>query len=161
MKRQHGFTMVELMIVIEIIIILTALAYPQLRRALINAREGSAVGSVKMIVTGQSGFKEAGFADADANGEGDYATFPQLVNPDGSGTTAPFVDQDLGSGIKSGYIFTISVTAGSAGTPPSYTVTAVPTIPGTSAYKMFYADESGIIRVSSDGSPVGPSSPPI
>ncbi len=159
MKRTHGFTMVELMIVMEIIMLLTALAYPQLRRALINAREGNAVGSMKMIVTAQAGFKEAGFVDLDGNGEGDYGTLPQLSDPDGAGATQGFIDTVLATGVKTGYIFTIAVTPGTATNPPSYTVTGIPTIPGSTAYKMYYADDTGIIRFTGDGTPVGPTSP--
>jgi len=161
MKRKHGFTMVELMIVMEIIIILVAIAYPQLRRAIISAREGNAVGSMKILVTAQAGYKEAGFTDFDANGEGDYGTLAQLVDPDGAGATQGFIDQQLATGLKSGYIFTIAVSAGAGTTPPTYTITGIPTVPGTTAYKMYYADETGIIRVSSDGNPVGPTSPEL
>ncbi len=161
MKRSHGFTMVEMMIVMEIIIILTAIAYPQLRRAMISAREGSAVGSMKILVTAQAGYKEAAFADVDGNGEGDYGSLVQLADPDGSGTSQGFIDQQLATGVKSGYIFTIAVTNGAGGTPPSYTITGIPTIPGQSAYKMYYADDTGVIRVSADGNPVGPTSTPL
>jgi type IV pilus assembly protein PilA len=159
MNRKLGFTMVELMIVMEIIIIMLAIAYPQLRRALINAREGSAVGSMKALVGAQAGYKEAGFSDFDGNGEGDYGTLVQLADPDGGGATQGFIDTQLATGIKSGYIFTIAISVGSGTTPPSYTITGIPTIPGTSAYKMYYADETGVIRVSADGNPVGPGSP--
>lgn len=161
MKRSHGFTLVELMIVMEIIVLLTAIAYPQVRRSLISAREGNAVGSMKMLVSAQSGFKEAGFVDLDINGEGDFGTLAQLSNPDGAGATQGFIDEQLATGIRSGYIFTVAVTAGSNTTPPSYAITGIPTVPGVSAYKMFFADESGIIRVTADGTPVGPTSPPL
>ena len=161
MKRKHGFTMVELMIVMEIIIIMVAIAYPQLRRSLISAREGNAVGSMKALVGAQAGYKEAGFSDFDGNGEGDYGTLGQLLDPSGGGTSQGFIDNQLATGLKQGYIFTIAVTAGSGTTPPSYTITGIPTIPGTTAYKMYYADETGLIRVSSDGSPVGPTSPEL
>jgi prepilin-type N-terminal cleavage/methylation domain-containing protein len=161
MKRSHGFTMVEMMIVMEIIVLLMAIAYPQLRRSLISAREGNAVGSMKLLVGAQVGFKEAGFVDFDSNGEGDFGTLAQLFDPDGAGATQGFIDEQLATGIKSGYIFTIAITAGSSTTPPSYAITGIPTVPGVSAYKMFFADESGIIRVTADGTPVGPASPSL
>lgn len=161
MKRSYGFTLVELMIVMEIIMLIVAISYPSIRRNIMNAREGSAVASMRLLVTAEAQFKEAAFADLDGNGEGDFGSLVQLGNPDGAGLSQGFIDRQLATGIKEGYIFTVAVTAGAGKTVPSYAVTGIPTVPGRSAYKMFYADESGIIRVTSDGTAVGPGSPPL
>lgn len=161
MNAKRGFTMVELMVVMEIILLMAALAIPQLQRAIMSAREGSAVGSLKAIASGQAGFKEAAFRDDDGNGEGDYGTLAQLANPDGAGNSAPFIDTDLATGIKSRYIFTVTVTPGGPGGPPGYVCTAIPSVPGRTAYKMYYLDETGTIRFTADGTAPGPDSQPL
>lgn len=160
-KGKSGFTVVELLIVIEIIFIIVVLAYPQLRRSFMSANEASAVGSIRSIVVGQASFKTAGFIDIDGNGEGDYGTLSQLGKPDASGTTPPFVDTYLAAGQKSGYTFTVTVTTGAGDTPPSYICTALPSKPGKSGYKMYYVDDTNVIRVTSDGTFPGPGAPPL
>ena len=161
MKQQRGFTLVELMVVMEVIMILVILAYPTLRRSFMTANESSAAGSIRMIATGQASFKGATFRDDDSNGEGDYANLAQLHNPDGAGFTPPFIDETLATGTKSGYVFTIAVTAGSGTTAPAYTCIATPEDPGSTGYKMYYVDETGVIRVTVDGNAPGPGSHPM
>ena len=91
MRRNSGFTIVELLIVLEIIMIVVALAYPQIQRAFISANEGGAVGSLRIVAIGQASYKTAGFTDVDGNGEGDYGSLQQLGNPDASGATPPLL----------------------------------------------------------------------
>lgn len=161
MKRKDGFTMIELILVIEIIVILLLLAWPQLRRSYMSARENSAVGSMRTISTGQTTYKTACFRDDDGNGDGDYGTLAQLENPDGAGATPALIDSTLATGFKSGYVFTITVNPGGGGVPPSYSCTAIPLKPGETGYKMFYVDETGLIRCTTDGTAVGPTSTPL
>jgi hypothetical protein len=149
------------MIVLEIIMIMAVIGVPQLLRAMMSAREGSAAGSMKQIVNAQAGFKEARFSDQDNNGEGDYGSLAQLADPDGNGTTPGFIDPDLSSGIKSGYVFTVTVVPGNGTTPPSFTCLGIPVRPGQSAYKMYFVDDSGILRATNNGNQPGPTSPPI
>jgi type IV pilus assembly protein PilA len=161
MKHQRGFTLVELLVVMEVIMILVILAYPSLRRSFITANESSAAGSIRMIATGQASYKGATFRDDDSNGEGDYAELAQLHNPDGSGVTPPFIDENLATAVKSGYVFTIAVTSGSGTTAPSYTCVATPVAPASTGYKMYFVDETGVIRFTGDGTMVGPASRPL
>lgn len=161
MKRNSGFTMVELLIVIEIIVIVAALAVPRIMRATMSANEASAVGSLRSIAVGQSSFKTAGFVDQDGDGEGDYGSLAQLGNPDSMGNTPPFVDQYIAAGSKSGYRFSIIVRPGGPDVSPGYFCFAIPEKPGGTGYKIYFLDETNVIRVTTDGTLAGPTSPPL
>ncbi len=161
MKRRGGFTLIELMIVIAIIAIIAAIAIPNLLRSRMSANEASASGAMRTISTAEVAFQTAAFVDSNADGMGDYGSLAQLGNPDGSGALPAFVDAVLINGYKQGYAFTVNVTLGNGTTPPSYTCTAVPTAPGQTGWRQYYVDDTGVIRFTSDGTGVSPSSPPL
>jgi len=116
---------------------------------------------MRTISTGQTAFQTAAFVDTDGDGVGDYGTLAQLADPDGAGSTPPFVDSVLGAGLKHGYVFTVAVTNGSATTMPAYTCTATPAASGQTGYRQYFVDESGVIRFTSDGTAVTASSAPL
>jgi type II secretory pathway pseudopilin PulG len=149
------------MIVVAIIAVIAAIAIPNLLRSRVSANEAGAAGATRTISTAQVGYQIAGFTDADSDGVGDYGTLAQLANPDGSGATPPYVDEVLGMGLKSGYSFRVIVTLGSATTVPSYICLATPVSPGSSGLRMYYVDESGLIRYTADGSVPNATSPPL
>ena len=161
MKKNTGFTLIELMIVVAIIAIIAAIAIPNLLRSRMSANEASAAGGMRTVSTGEVMFQTAGFLDADSDGVGDYGSLAQLGNPDGSGATPPFIDSVLASGSKQGYTFTVTVTAGSATAPPAYTCIAAPAAAGRTGYRQFFVDESGVIRFTADGTAPSLSSTPL
>jgi len=161
MKKNSGFTLIELMIVVAIIAIIAAIAIPNLLRSRMSANEAGAAGAMRTISTGEVAFQTAGFVDSDGDGVGDYGSLAQLADPDGAGATPPFIDSVLGGGAKHGYNFTVAVTLGSATTQPAYTCTAVPAAAGRTGYRQYFVDESGVIRYTADGSAVGATSPPL
>jgi type IV pilus assembly protein PilA len=146
MRKQKGFSLIELLIVVAIILIIAAIAIPNLLRARMAANESSAVASVRTINTGMvtynSTYPTVGFA----------ATLTALggVAPcTPSSTTACLIDSVLAAGTKSGYNFA----ATGAGGPPAatYYATAVPITLNQTGIRSFCAFEDAVVRVDPTG----------
>ncbi len=161
MQNKNGFTLVELLVVISIIVIIAAIAIPNFMRSRMSANEASALASSRQIATAQTAFKASNLFDSNADGEGDYGTLGQLADPDGAGQTHPYIDEVLGAGTKGGYVFNIIITLGDVINTPSYTCLATPVNPGQTGQRQYFVDDSGLLRTTLDGTPAGPNSPVI
>jgi prepilin-type N-terminal cleavage/methylation domain-containing protein len=144
-----GFSLVELMVVVMIVLVITAIAVPSLLHARMKANEAAAVSSMRTIQTAQTLYSvlypEVGYS-------------PKLawLGPNGSDCekTGPhnsclIHDEALASGIKSGYVFEIS---GDGKTPSAdYTLTANPISSGMSGRCEFSSGQAGEIGIVTQG----------
>jgi len=158
MKRDsQGFSLIELLIVVAIILVIAAIAIPSLLRSRIAANQASAVQSLRMITTAETTYASTfnlGFSPALSN-----------LGPPTSGgatsTAAGLLDSLLASGIKSGYSFIYSSGPSDvSGKINSYQVTSTP-VSSAAGTIYYYTDDSQVIRqngtatAGSTDSPIG------
>jgi type IV pilus assembly protein PilA len=147
-QSQKGFSLIELLIVVTIILIIAAIAIPNLMRSKMTANEAAAVVALQTLNTSAMMYSTT------------YGGFPHAISdmgPGGGGSNptssaADLIDSVLSSGVKSGYKFTYSVVAADpSGKVVSYTIAAGPVAPGTTGQRFFFTDQSGTIRASASG----------
>ncbi len=142
MINSKGFSLLELLIVAAVVSVVASLAVPNFVRSQTATNEGSAINSVRVLSTGQVTY-------AITLGAGYYATLAELAS-------AGIIDDALGSGLKHEYVFTVN-----PGGNEGFTITAMPSVHGITGDRAFYADESLVIRYTTDGTLPNSNSPPV
>jgi len=144
MRRAKGFSLIELLIVVAIILIIAAVAVPNYLRSRMLANESSAVGALRTLNTAQitysSAYPTIGYATTLGALAGTNCTPPTSAG-------ACLIDTVLASGTKSGYVFQITGTSGS--TPTStYQYIATPVLPNFSGTRYFCTFGDAVVRFS-------------
>lgn len=158
-KDSRGFSLIELLIVVAIILIIAAIAIPNLLRSKIAANQASCVGSLRTLNTAEvtySSTYDTGYSSTLLD------LGPPAAGAQPTATSAGLIDSVLAAGTKSGY--TLTYTAGAAdgaGHIDTYGITGNPVSVGSTGQNYYYTDDSNVIRfntaqqASSSDSPIG------
>ena len=147
MRNRNGFSLIELLLVVTVILIISAIAVPNFLRSRQRANEASAVASIRVINTAAVTYS---------------MTYPDLgypalmttlggANPcTASSTQACLLDDLLAQGVKNGYSF---AWAGDGAIPSvTYAITGTPQVLGSTGQRMFCTDQTGVIHYDPSGS---------
>ncbi|MCU1295146.1 MAG: putative pilin, type [Bryobacterales bacterium] len=150
-SSQRGFSLIELLIVIAIILIILSIALPQMGKARMHSQEMAAIAEVRTINQAEIQYQSQ---------FGQYATSLTQLGPAPSGaaegpSNAGLIPGNLAGGTASGYNFTIATI------PTGYAVTAVPKTFGSTGRRTFYSDQSGTIHENWGQDPATAQSPEI
>ncbi len=159
-RDSKGFSLIELLIVVAVILIIAAIAIPNFIKSRMRANEAGAVQSARNIVTAEVVYSSTygiGYA-ASLAALGPTPGNPLLVDANHAG----LIDDVLAGGLKSGYKFTYTPGLPDAtGHINTYTVVARPPEYGKTGTNSYFTDETGVIRQTSEDRPATATDPPL
>jgi prepilin-type N-terminal cleavage/methylation domain-containing protein len=149
MKAGRGFSLIELLIVVAIILTISAIAIPRLIQSRIAANEAAAVSSIRTLTTAEHAYAQT-YPDI-----GFTCSVAELGPPGGGGSPNPsaagIVDAVVASGVKQGYTLSLSNCGAGGGIRYTFSAAAVPVSRGSTGMRAFCSDASGIIWYAHDG----------
>jgi type IV pilus assembly protein PilA len=140
-QKQKGFSLIELLIVVAIILIIAAIAIPNLMRARMAANESSAAGSIRSINTGEVSYAAA----YPTTGYTALASLGGVTPCTPSPTTGCFLDDVLAGGAKEGFTFTATGGTPVNGMNTTYTSLGYPFALNETGTRSFCSDQTGVI----------------
>ena len=139
-NKEKGFSLIELLIVVAIILIIAAIATPNLLRSKMASNEAAAVSALRTINT-----SSVAYSTSYGQYPGTLGSLGPMSGTSPTSTTADLIDSVLAAGTKSGYVITYAG-ATSSGVVGSYTIVAKAVTQGVSGQRSFFTDASGVIR---------------
>jgi type IV pilus assembly protein PilA len=134
-RSRRGFSLIELLIVVAIILILAAIAAPKLNQNRMHTQETAAIRQIQTVHTAQTQYYSQ---------FGRYAATMAELGPPASGNAGPsaadLIPKDLAEGKKTGFTFAMQ------GGPQGYAVTAVPDVFNNTGRRSFYSDQTLVIK---------------
>jgi type IV pilus assembly protein PilA len=149
-RLRRGFSLIELLIVIAIILIIAAIAVPKMNKQIMSAHEMAAISMIRSVHQGETQYYSQ---------FGRYAQNLAELGPPASGAAGPaaadIIPKNLADGKASGFIFTV------IGTPTGYSVTAVPEACGSSGSRTFFSDQTLVVHNNFSCEPATAASPEL